>query len=340
MALKCFIAMAFGHKDTDGLYDKAINPLLRRKGITPFRVDRSNRNEDIDDQILSELGECDFVIADLTYARPSVYFEAGVAQGRPVKVIYTCRRDHFKHRDDDQHGNFRVHFDLQMKPIIPWVDSKDSAFAHRLNRRVEHIIGPLVRQRKMAATAQEKGAAFAPLPLREKLNRLSRVYQSTIKRRGYKFTNKHDGAWVIPVRSKHLKWSQAGFFDSPSKNDLSMTTWRIHRSSLRTILNDLFKRRNLPRRVSVDVICCALQNVRASRIAAALPDYRIYTSGSIITAEHEFEIEAEKYPKSRRDWVSNLDRKVARLPVYVTATFISGIKHDEQLRSALNEVLV
>jgi hypothetical protein len=33
--------------------------------------------------------------ADLRYARPSVYFEAGYAE-RSVPVIYTVRRDHFR----------------------------------------------------------------------------------------------------------------------------------------------------------------------------------------------------------------------------------------------------
>jgi nucleoside 2-deoxyribosyltransferase len=146
MALKCFIPMAFDRKDTDRLYDKAIKPILKQKGISQFRVDRSNRNDDIDDQILSELHKCDFVIADLTYARPSVYFEAGIAQGRPVPVIYTCRRDHFKDQSDDKYGNLRVHFDLQMKPIIRWTDNLSTSFSQNLEKRDNYVIRPLVQQ--------------------------------------------------------------------------------------------------------------------------------------------------------------------------------------------------
>src|SRR5215472_9716952 len=52
---------------------------------------RLEHNDDIDKRIMKEIKACDFAIADLTYARPSVYFEAGFAQ-RSVPV--TSRKDH------------------------------------------------------------------------------------------------------------------------------------------------------------------------------------------------------------------------------------------------------
>lgn len=128
MALICFVAMAFGYKDTDKVYDHLIAPILRNKDVEPVRIDCIEFNDDIDDRIISELKRCDFAVADLTYARPSVYFEAGFAQ-RSVPIIYTCRKDHFSPSADDQFGNLRVHFDLQMKNIIPWSSSSDSKFA-------------------------------------------------------------------------------------------------------------------------------------------------------------------------------------------------------------------
>jgi len=83
--------MAFGRKETDYIYDRFIEPLLRKKNITPVRVDRIEHLDDINNRIISELERCDFAIADLTFARPSVYYEAGYAQ-RSVPVIYTSRR--------------------------------------------------------------------------------------------------------------------------------------------------------------------------------------------------------------------------------------------------------
>lgn len=58
--LRCFIAMAFGREDTDEIYAKSIAPTLRRSGIIPFRVDKTNRNDGIDDMIIEELQKCDF----------------------------------------------------------------------------------------------------------------------------------------------------------------------------------------------------------------------------------------------------------------------------------------
>ena len=119
--MKCFVAMAFGKDETNQFYEDLVCRVLREKGITPVRVDRLEQNENIDDKIMDGLREATFVISDLTYTRPSVYFEAGYAEGRNVPVIYTVRRDHFVPRIDDPHGNMRIHFDLLMRNIIDWV---------------------------------------------------------------------------------------------------------------------------------------------------------------------------------------------------------------------------
>jgi nucleoside 2-deoxyribosyltransferase len=49
--------------------------------IEPLRVDQIEHNDDIDDKIIELIKKCDFCIADLTYARPSVYYEAGYVYG-------------------------------------------------------------------------------------------------------------------------------------------------------------------------------------------------------------------------------------------------------------------
>ena len=101
--LSCFVAMAFGHKDTDGLFDRVLAPSLRSLNVKAIRVDRVEHNDDIDDRIIQSLEEADFVVADLTYARPSVYFEAGYAQ-RVIPVVYTVRKDHFDSKGNDPFG--------------------------------------------------------------------------------------------------------------------------------------------------------------------------------------------------------------------------------------------
>lgn len=89
MKLRCFIAMASGQNDIGRLYTSQIAPALRHQQVTPVLIEKLEHNDDIDDRIISELRASDFAIVDLTYARPSVYFEAGFAQ-RAVPVIYTC----------------------------------------------------------------------------------------------------------------------------------------------------------------------------------------------------------------------------------------------------------
>ena len=91
MKRQCFVAMAFGKEDTDTVYDRLIRPAAEAKDLEVRRVDRIEHNDDIDDKIIEEIIRADLVIADLTYARPSVYYEAGYAERADTPVIFTCR---------------------------------------------------------------------------------------------------------------------------------------------------------------------------------------------------------------------------------------------------------
>lgn len=163
--------MAFGYEDTDRLYDETICPVLRKKQIEPIRVDRLEHNDEIDNRIIQEIRECDFVIADLTYARPSVYYEAGFAE-RQSPVIYTIRRDHFTPRSDDPHGRFRVHFDLQMKNVIDWIEAADPSFAARLASRIDHVVAPLIARRASSDAESKEKAAFRELAIHHRMKAL------------------------------------------------------------------------------------------------------------------------------------------------------------------------
>src|ERR1043165_4597510 len=168
MRLRCFIAIASGKVDTDNLYRDHIRPALLRHQVTPVLIEQQEQNDDIDDRIISELEICNFAIADLTYARPSVYFEAGYAQ-REVPVIYTCRDDHFKRRADDVPEHLRIHFDLQMKNIIRWSSESDKIFAKRLNRRIALVVRPLLALRKKHDRERKEANAFNTIPVKERL---------------------------------------------------------------------------------------------------------------------------------------------------------------------------
>lgn len=178
--------MAFGRGDTDQLYERTIVPVLRKLRITPVRVDRIEHNDDIDKRIIQEIERADFAIADLTYARPSVYFEAGYAQ-RMIPVIYTGRSDHLHPRSDDPEGNLRVHFDLQMKNIIKWAQGSEEAFSERLRRRVKSITAPLIEKQKKSLQNRKQEEEFAALSVGEKLNKVVTIGAQLLMRHGFHF---------------------------------------------------------------------------------------------------------------------------------------------------------
>lgn len=166
---RCFVAMAFDHDDTDALYEASIQPVLKSNSVIPIVINRREDNRDINNQIIEQLESCDFCIVDLTYTRPSVYFEAGYAQ-RAVDVIYTVRSDHLARNQPDDR---RVHFDLQMKPLIRWTDPDDPGFRARLERRLRQTVlrewsGKQVSRQEL----ETQRSQFSHLPLAERLSTL------------------------------------------------------------------------------------------------------------------------------------------------------------------------
>lgn len=137
--IQCFIAVRFGEDDTDAVYNKMAST-VDQLGLKPRRIDRIEHIENINLKILSELGDADIVIADLTYARPSVYYEAGYAQ-RKIPVIYTCRKDHLHNKED----SLRVHFDVDRYNIIFWENPNDISFVPNLKARLQSVIADLVK---------------------------------------------------------------------------------------------------------------------------------------------------------------------------------------------------
>jgi nucleoside 2-deoxyribosyltransferase len=214
--MKCFIAMAFDRGDTDKVYDKGILPVLKELGIEPIRVDRVEHNGDIDDTIISGIVNCDFMIADLTYARPSVYFEAGYAQ-RVVPVIYTTRSDHFRGKSDDT----RVHFDLLMRNMIGWKDA-DNVFKKRLKKRIKHVIKPMLRVRQADEAKAACELAFAQLSHRQKAEEALRVGAAAISRLGYKKYRDRDDRWLPLLHHGHYSMAPTAF-------------WKVQNEQLETV---------------------------------------------------------------------------------------------------------
>jgi hypothetical protein len=102
-----FVAMPMtaGNPALDDVLD-AIKEAARRCGIQAERIDEPASTERITDRILESIRRAEFVIADLTDARPNVYYEAGYAHGIGKVPIYIAR------------AGTQLEFDLKDYPII------------------------------------------------------------------------------------------------------------------------------------------------------------------------------------------------------------------------------
>jgi hypothetical protein len=127
---RCFVAMAFD-PSLNEVFDLAISPAVTDCGLpVPIRIDRKEHNNQITDEIIAGIRDAEFMIADLTGHRPSVYWEAGFARGLGRTVIYCCRDTDFGER----------HFDVRQVSTIEWTDVAD--LRKKLAQRIRATIIP------------------------------------------------------------------------------------------------------------------------------------------------------------------------------------------------------
>jgi hypothetical protein len=102
-----FVAMPMNSDDAanEDVLD-AIKEAGQRCGIQAERVDDVESNDRITDRVLESLRRAEFVIADLTNARPNVYYEAGYAHALGKTPIYVAR------------AGTKLEFDLKDFPVI------------------------------------------------------------------------------------------------------------------------------------------------------------------------------------------------------------------------------
>jgi hypothetical protein len=123
-----FVAMWF-NPELRQAYDLGFATGLVDAGYVPVRIDLTEHNRKIDDEIIAQIKRSRFVVADFTGHRGGVYFEAGYALGRDMPVIWTC------HKDDLN----PLHFDIRQFNCIDWTSPGE--LAKRLQNRVEAVIG-------------------------------------------------------------------------------------------------------------------------------------------------------------------------------------------------------
>lgn len=124
-ANELFVVMAV-HGETQAFLEAVIDPAATQVGLHTVFIAREDPEEAISEAILSGIRRAVLVIADLTFARPNCYFEAGYARGAFRRVLLTCRRDHDPRSSGDH--PFRVHFDVDQNRITWWApDTYDAA---------------------------------------------------------------------------------------------------------------------------------------------------------------------------------------------------------------------
>lgn len=123
-----FCAMWFD-PSTNGIWEKGIAPAIEKAGFDPIRIDKEHFTEDVIAEMLIRINRSKFVLADLTGHRTAVYYEAGYAQAKGLKVIFTCKKD-------DEKG---INFDVNHYPIIFWDEDSIDLFEHELYSRIIKI---------------------------------------------------------------------------------------------------------------------------------------------------------------------------------------------------------
>lgn len=263
--LKCFIACAFGKQDVDQYYKEIILKTLSELQITPLRVDKINHNDNIDQKIINLINKADFGITDLSYARPSVYYEAGYLEGQKKPVIYTSRSDHFVPQLDDIYGNFRIHFDLITKNIIDW-DSSGNLTNNKLKSRIRLIVKPIIQKYNVIDLIESEKNDFSLLSVQEKIKAISKISQVLLKKSIKNIIKLHDryGEQIYNTTIKKQKLSIIIITkDSMTKNDF----WKYHTAYLTMGLHNKYHDKYAD---IIIVLFFTLKGLRSSNVDSSL----------------------------------------------------------------------
>ncbi len=129
---QAFVAMWF-NPAMRSAYDEGFERAILDSGYVPMRIDRKEHINKIDDEIIAEIRRSRFLIADFTSEpdrpRGGVYFEAGLAFGLNIPVIWACRDDLVA----------QLHFDIRQFNHIVWTTPND--LRQKLGNRIRAVLG-------------------------------------------------------------------------------------------------------------------------------------------------------------------------------------------------------
>jgi len=104
-----------------------IKKVCSQFGIEARRADEIQHQQSITDIVLKEIRECEFLIADLSYERPNVYYEIGYAHALGKHPILYRRR------------GTKLHFDLSVHNVPEYRNMTD--LSAKLFDRFEAVLG-------------------------------------------------------------------------------------------------------------------------------------------------------------------------------------------------------
>lgn len=123
-----FVAMWFD-SSRNPIYKDAIEPAVRSAGYHPTRIDLVEHVKKIDDEIVANLRQSRFLVADFSGQRGGVYFEAGFMYGLGRNVFWMV---------DKQELN-EIHFDVRQYNFIDYESAEEAK--ERLYYRILAIEG-------------------------------------------------------------------------------------------------------------------------------------------------------------------------------------------------------
>jgi hypothetical protein len=123
-----FVAMDFAESMREA-WINGFDPGIRAAGFHPVRIDVKDYVGGITDEIMSEIRQSRFIVADYTGQKAGVYFEAGFALGLGFPVIPTCHADEIE----------RLHFDIRHLNTLSWTTPTE--LADSLAKRIRAVIG-------------------------------------------------------------------------------------------------------------------------------------------------------------------------------------------------------
>ena len=137
-----FIAMWF-NEDVIRQIAPTIEKAIQDAGYTPLLIVRDLSTHSIPDQIVHQLRQSRFVVADLTshflgdgdeLGRRNVYYESGFAAGADLEVIFTCRKNCY--------APAKVASDIRHFNVVCWDDQDLESFRQELQARILARVRP------------------------------------------------------------------------------------------------------------------------------------------------------------------------------------------------------